>query len=456
MPIQQGKLSNRICPDGMTIEEWQVALREEAARESDFSIEHLDNNRIWGDYLVSHDDSCYKIAFRGVQSDRNYCSCLDFRTSGLGTCKHIEAVILKLKDEVPGYPWGDISYTAPYSAIYISYKGGRTVRFSAGISNYEEYEQLRKKYFTEENILPIDNYDKIDKICAEALAINSDFRCYEDVYDFIDGEMNEVRWRNVVQESFPTKTVTTTYALSSQSNRILTELYEMLHTGYGIIVSESTNALRKEVIAMIDFVIRHEEGPALIIASNLHTMDTWRALINRSPISNNEKVYFVSKEQFKISTRLPSGLFSFVYVEDADCLKDWNNIISKTIKKLSIKHLYMQLPTISKLTPVQFSSISQHISPFILAPFHRFIRDFRPAFPLSDTGENLPVIAKGFVFTRNTTKKLLWSDEQTINLGADKAETVDLFLRDAISILSDDDARDILISRIERMLGAHD
>ena len=73
------RLSNKICPDDMTIEEWQVALRRETAQMSNFKVEHLDRNRIWGDYLVSGVTGRYKVAFRGVQSDRNFCSCLDFR-----------------------------------------------------------------------------------------------------------------------------------------------------------------------------------------------------------------------------------------------------------------------------------------------------------------------------------------------------------------------------------------
>lgn len=183
--MQEKKLSNRICPEGMSVEEWQVALRTEAARESDFQIQHLDENRIWGDYIVAHDESTYRIAFRGVQSERNYCSCLDFRTSGLGTCKHIEAVILWLRQQVPGYPWGDLVYTPSYSSIFVSYKGGRSVKFSAGVGEMEQYEQFRKKYFSDENVLPEENYDKIDDICSEALAISEDFRCYEDVLSLL-------------------------------------------------------------------------------------------------------------------------------------------------------------------------------------------------------------------------------------------------------------------------------
>ena len=450
--MQEKKLSNRICPEGMSVEEWQVALRTEAARESDFQIQHLDENRIWGDYIVAHDESTYRIAFRGVQSERNYCSCLDFRTSGLGTCKHIEAVILWLRQQVPGYPWGDLVYTPSYSSIFVSYKGGRSVKFSAGVGEMEQYEQFRKKYFSDENVLPEENYDKIDDICSEALAISEDFRCYEDVFEFIDSELSIARWKKIIQDTFPAKAITTEYAQSSQSQRILSELYEMLLNGDGVIVGESTQALRKEIIAMIEVVLQNEDGPALIIAGDIHALEMWKSLINRSPLAGSERVLLTSQEQFKISTRLPSGLYSFLYVEEADCLKDWNNIISKTLKKLTIRHLYMHLPTMSMLTPVQFSSISQHISPFILAPFHRFIREFRPAFPLSDTGENLPALAQHFVFTRNKTRNLVWDDNSSASDLQRRDELVDNFIQSAVTILSDEQTVELLVNRLRGML----
>ncbi|MFC2708643.1 MAG: hypothetical protein ACFN0U_02805, partial [Porphyromonas asaccharolytica] len=100
------KLSNRYCPEGMSVEAWQIALRKQFAEQNDFTVTHLDKNRIWGDYMVQSGSNHYRVAFRGVRSDRNYCACLDFRTSGLGTCKHIEAVANYLSEEVPGYPWG--------------------------------------------------------------------------------------------------------------------------------------------------------------------------------------------------------------------------------------------------------------------------------------------------------------------------------------------------------------
>ena len=40
------RLSNKVCPEGMSIEEWQIALRREQAALSSFTVEHLDDNRI--------------------------------------------------------------------------------------------------------------------------------------------------------------------------------------------------------------------------------------------------------------------------------------------------------------------------------------------------------------------------------------------------------------------------
>ena len=52
--MERPKLSNRFCPEGMTVEEWQVALRHEFARDNEFIVEDLDDNKRWGDYLVNH------------------------------------------------------------------------------------------------------------------------------------------------------------------------------------------------------------------------------------------------------------------------------------------------------------------------------------------------------------------------------------------------------------------
>ena len=90
----------------------------------------------------------------------------------------------------------------------------------------------------------------------------------------------------------------------------------------------------------------------------------------------------VSQQTFLKQPIQQGAKATFVYVNDADCLKEWKNPVSLAIKRLDIKHLYMHVETLQHFTPVQLSSILQHINPFIIGPFYKFIHTYRPMFPL--------------------------------------------------------------------------
>lgn len=60
------KYNNIICPKGMTLEEWQRALRAQQAESETFGIEALED----GAYSVKNSAtrSAYKVVFRGEGS----------------------------------------------------------------------------------------------------------------------------------------------------------------------------------------------------------------------------------------------------------------------------------------------------------------------------------------------------------------------------------------------------
>ncbi len=120
----------------------------------------------------------------------------------------------------------------------------------------------------------------------------------------------------------------------------------------------------------------------------------------------------------------------------------------------------MQLPTINHLTPVQFSSIAQHISPYIVGPFYSFIRDHRPLFPLSDNGENLPDIVRPFVFTRIHTVTCSWSDrpQEEVSICASKTSlpSTNQWLEDTIRLLQNETTRNQLIDLLKHWTSSHD
>lgn len=139
-------VSHIVRPEKMSMETWQVKLRQQAAKTERFIINSIDEELYPGEYVVRNPEKRneYKVVYRGANSEWNYCSCLDVKTSRLNTCKHIEAVKhgfigkkgARVHREIP-----------PYTSVYLSYRGERCVKIRIGSDNKEEYEKLAEAYF---------------------------------------------------------------------------------------------------------------------------------------------------------------------------------------------------------------------------------------------------------------------------------------------------------------------
>ena len=80
-----------------------LAGREERARTEKMRLKALTPGVLWSDYLVSNPASgkTYRVAIRGWNRGEAYCSCPDFRTNTLGTCKHLIYALGQLKRRFP-------------------------------------------------------------------------------------------------------------------------------------------------------------------------------------------------------------------------------------------------------------------------------------------------------------------------------------------------------------------
>lgn len=388
------KLSNRYCPEGMTVEAWQIALRKQFAEQNKFTVSHLDKNRIWGDYMVQSGANHYRVAFRGVRSNRNYCACLDFRTSGLGTCKHIEAVINHLSEEVPGYPWGTTPFQPDRTSIFISYKGGRTIECSIGKGKEELYAEWQARYF-DDNKLPPEHYHLIDQITREGKELSSTFQCYDDVYEMIRSYLWLKNWRELVMDKLHDGELPKPYVQSESSLEMRQTLYKLLHQSYGIIPAPRSETIIEPMIAMMRFVSVHEPGRMLIIVHDEEEQLLWHTLLNDRGVT--ESVYVALSSEVTKQNNEISGAYSFVYVACGEKLSKWTDSLSIAIKRLVISHLYISVPHLSLFTPLQFSSITQHIDPYLLGPTYLFIEDAKQFFPMTDLPERVPKRLEGLI-----------------------------------------------------------
>ena len=194
------KINNMQKPAGMKLEEWQVALRKLQAEKETFAIRMVDEQYAPGEFRVVNAATRneYKVVYRGKDSLWNYCSCYDFKTSQLGTCKHMEAVKLWVRKKRK-----KVQVAEPdYSSVYIDYKGPRRVKIRIGDHGREMLERLAKDYFDESGVLREDAYARFDVFVQVAKAIAPDFRCYDDALDYVLERRDRIKRCRLLEEKY--------------------------------------------------------------------------------------------------------------------------------------------------------------------------------------------------------------------------------------------------------------
>ena len=74
-----------------------MALRRQFGREQRFLLKNTGGHAVFSEFEVTNPQSgnTYRVAIRGSEAGNNFCSCPDFATNTLGTCKHIEFTLAR-------------------------------------------------------------------------------------------------------------------------------------------------------------------------------------------------------------------------------------------------------------------------------------------------------------------------------------------------------------------------
>lgn len=93
------------APDGPVPAREAERRRRQSRGESElFEVRRLTGagRGLLGEYAVASPSSrAYTVTLRALDADHNGCSCPDFETNLLGTCKHVEAVVHRLRTDAP-------------------------------------------------------------------------------------------------------------------------------------------------------------------------------------------------------------------------------------------------------------------------------------------------------------------------------------------------------------------
>ena len=178
------RLSNIVKPRGMSLQGWQIALRQQAARKESFGIVEVDSERSPGEYRVISPatQGRYQVCYHGERHELNACSCMDFRTSRLGTCKHLEAVkdwLLEKKGMKIHQP--DRALTT----LYMDYSEEPYVKFRYGREDTKKLKEIFEPLVKDGRFNHLTELRLPDAI-REAFQQSPFFRCRQDVLEYVD------------------------------------------------------------------------------------------------------------------------------------------------------------------------------------------------------------------------------------------------------------------------------
>ncbi len=201
------KLSHLRRPADLTPDAWQRQLRRQFGRERKFEIENPGEEPVFCEYRVTHPKSAgsYRVAIRGAQPGENFCSCPDFATNDLGTCKHIEFVLARLERRPGGVRALRRGLRSRYREIYLRYGGERQVRFRAASSCPRALARRARLLFGAGSgeVLPRSRFLQLDGFLEYAHKSGHEVRCYDDVLDFIAQARDAEHRRSALEGGVP-------------------------------------------------------------------------------------------------------------------------------------------------------------------------------------------------------------------------------------------------------------
>src|SRR5271170_7946352 len=187
---KESKLSRTHAPPDLSPVDWQRALRRQFGREQAFGLENLTGEPFFSEFRVSNpvSKSSYRVAIRGPGPGGNFCSCPDYATSDLGTCKHIEFTLARLEKKRGAKTAFARGYRPAFSELYLRSDGRRRVHFRAGTDCPPAVKEAAAALFDDrDGMLPDDRFGDLEPFMAMASTGGHEFRAYDDALDYIAG-----------------------------------------------------------------------------------------------------------------------------------------------------------------------------------------------------------------------------------------------------------------------------
>ena len=358
--------------------------RRERAEKEEFTIEFGDT--LYGFHKIkTQSKKVYEITIRDFETEDGYCSCPDFKTNKLGTCKHLIYAVQQIKQKYASslsegkkpYPFIEI-YCDPHKEYHITYYHERELPEQVG--------QLIEKYFKRERYIFPENYKEFLSFLNEARDFKS-ILIRPEVHEKIDKYFQERFINNLKNDTAPDFSKIKADLFDYQKEGVFFSLFKAGNIiademGLGKTLQAITvAALKKDIYGLKRVLVICPASLKYQWKKEIERFSDETALIIEGPKDIRHAHYRKSSAYFLIAnyeavmrdvTIIRKYPPDMIILDEAQRIKNYDTKTSHAVKAIPKKHALVITGTPLENRLLDLYSIMNFIDPEILAPQWEF------------------------------------------------------------------------------------
>lgn len=392
------RLSRTRRPETLSAPEWQAALRRQFGREQRFALHNLGDEPVFSAFRVDNPDggTHYSVTIRGLEPGRNQCSCWDYATNHLGTCKHIEFALAQLQRRRGGKAALARGIAAAHSEIRLDYLGARQLRLHPGTACPPKLLTQARQSFDREAgwALPWSRLDDVGLLVRAAQAAGHELRVGDDVWAFIAQVRDAERRQRTLAQAYP----------KASHDKALHKLLKArlypyqaegalfaARAGRALLGDEMGLGKTVQAIAAAELMARHFGVQRVLVVCPTSLKHQWKAEFARfadrpaqvihGPRAQRQAQYaedgFCRIVNYEMLARdadlIDAWSPELVIADEAQRIKNWNTVAARALKRIASPYALVLTGTPLENRLEELISIVQFVDQHRLGPTWRLL-----------------------------------------------------------------------------------
>jgi superfamily II DNA or RNA helicase/predicted nucleic acid-binding Zn finger protein len=379
--------------------EQQIAARRERAVAAQLRILKRPASGPYGDYSVkSASGRTYKVAIRGLGLFENYCSCPDFAINTLGTCKHVEAMLLRLRKRHQK-TLEAAKFKRTRASISLQYGNTIEVRLRMPASPSPALLSLAAEHFDTSGLLRRERYRGFSEVLEALRNADGQAIIYSDVLDYIDRE-NELAeglelerklLRKLKRGQDPTAGVLKTKLLPYQARGAIFAACR----GRAVLADDMGLGKTIQALAMAELLRQRRGIERVLVIAPASVKYQWKTEIEKftdrsvriiEGLLPQRREMYASPEFFTLTNyelvlkdiRYMQELRpDLIVLDEAQRIRNWTTATARTIKQLKSRYALVLTGTPLENKLEELFSVVEFVDGRRLGPAFRFVDEHR-------------------------------------------------------------------------------